>query len=544
MNIPPSNADSSPTQASVGWRALVLLAAGIPFAYMVDRFRFLIDDSYITFRYSKNFAEGNGLVYNLGVDPPVEGYSEFLWTILLSLGIRLGWDPEWLSQALSISAGALMIFMVTDIATRWLHGRPVALIGTAILLGSAPPLGVWATGGMATMAAATLGVALFWCLERLARRARPQDAADGAPSAREGGVFSSALALSVCASLLALMRADAALMVALLLGPVILVGLIQRNRLLWKPALVASAVSATVFGAHVAWRYSVYGDWLPNTARVKIGFSARALERGMDYALSNACSMPGLGVAFVGGLLGAALCIRRQGLAMAATIASMVVGVTTYAVTAGGDFMPFARFLVPAIPFAVLGLGVCIAMVEARTKVLAALLVAGTIGTSVVAAHGIQLMPKEVRDQFHFRLNKPLTQEGQPLSEYEEWSIMKTLAEKRARVGRALSKYVQPGESMVAGAIGSIGYYSGLFIYDRYGLVTREVALRHKPKRALRSPGHDKVVPRSYFEKDYPTYMSAGVCSELEMQKNRKAVQLGPTDESGMVVWVVRGPKR
>ena len=46
----------------------------------------VIDDAYISFRYAKNLAEGNGLVYNIG--QRVEGYTNFLWTLLIALFLK------------------------------------------------------------------------------------------------------------------------------------------------------------------------------------------------------------------------------------------------------------------------------------------------------------------------------------------------------------------------------------------------------------------------------------------------------------------------
>ena len=43
-----------------------------------------IDDANIFFVYAKNLAEGNGLVYNVGGET-VEGFTSFLWVIILSL---------------------------------------------------------------------------------------------------------------------------------------------------------------------------------------------------------------------------------------------------------------------------------------------------------------------------------------------------------------------------------------------------------------------------------------------------------------------------
>src|SRR5437868_7084707 len=64
------------------------ILAGLCIAYLC---RFVQDDAYISFRYAKNFAEGHGLVFNIGGH--TEGYSNFLWTLIMSLPIRLRVDP-------------------------------------------------------------------------------------------------------------------------------------------------------------------------------------------------------------------------------------------------------------------------------------------------------------------------------------------------------------------------------------------------------------------------------------------------------------------
>ena len=50
--------------------------------------RFLCDDAYITFRYARNVAAGNGLVFNPGEH--VEGFSNFLWMLQLAVIAALG----------------------------------------------------------------------------------------------------------------------------------------------------------------------------------------------------------------------------------------------------------------------------------------------------------------------------------------------------------------------------------------------------------------------------------------------------------------------
>ena len=517
----PSGADE--TQASWGLFLGAVLVALAPFVWLVQKFNFVTDDAYITFRYSRNFHAGNGLVYNPGVEPPVEGYSEFLWAVLMRLGFDFGVAPETLSRVLSIGFGILMVVLVVGLAARRFARSPVALFGTAALLGAAPPLGVWATGGMATMPAASLGVLLFWLL--YGRR-------DGAPS--------SPLLVGLVASLLAMMRADAAIVVALILGPAIVAGMAARQRDLWRTALIGAAISAAVFGIHVAWRQSFYGDWLPNTARVKLGFSSAASGRGFDYVVSSFLSMPGLGLAFIGGLVGVFLARKRLGGGASLSAAAAMVGVTVYSITAGGDFMAYSRFLVPAIPFAALAFGALLASLENRTRIGAGLLALVAAVTTFLAAVDVHVVPEATRLRFHFRHNQQLAGVTPSASEYEQWFNMRNRCLEWSIAGRALGVHAPPNASVVFGAVGAIGYFSGLFVYDRNGLVTREVALR-EPHETLRSPGHDKAVPPEFFSKYRPTYLDVGICLQESFPPREGARRVGPTELKGVVLWALPG---
>ncbi len=65
---------------------------------------------------------------------------------------------------------------------------------------------------------------------------------------------------------------------------------------------------------------------------------------------------------------------------------------------------------------------------------------------------------------------------------------------------------------MVRGAMGAVAYYSGLFIFDKAGLVTRSVVLHSTEDHSLRSPGHDKHVSGTFFMDEKPTfYRTEGV---------------------------------
>jgi hypothetical protein len=52
--------------------------------------RWVQDDAYVSFRYAKHLVEGHGLVYNIG--ERVEGYTNFLWTLLAAIPLAAGFD--------------------------------------------------------------------------------------------------------------------------------------------------------------------------------------------------------------------------------------------------------------------------------------------------------------------------------------------------------------------------------------------------------------------------------------------------------------------
>ena len=94
--------------------------------------RFTCDDAYISFRYAQHFADGHGLVLNL--DPneaPVEGYTNFSWTMWLALGAMLGFAHDCL-EIWSILWGVVChggtVLLLAAMADRASSGRALVPI--------------------------------------------------------------------------------------------------------------------------------------------------------------------------------------------------------------------------------------------------------------------------------------------------------------------------------------------------------------------------------------------------------------------------------
>ena len=128
-----------------------------------------------------------------------------------------------------------------------------------------------------------------------------------------------------------------------------------------------------------------------------------------------------------------------------------------------------------------------------------------TITVGLLPAWNVHLVPESVRRVVHFRFSWPYR------TEYEMWERnFINIFEDRKEEALALKARFKPGDSIVAGGIGVLGYYSGMHVYDRYGLVDRRVTMLLRQPSHLASPGHDGKVSTDFFLADEPIIVLHG----------------------------------
>lgn len=348
------------------WFWAAALAAAAVAAGHAWLLRWTCDDAYITFRYAAHFAEGHGLVFNRDpAEAPVEGYSNFTWTMWMAAGMALGfvgdavegWAAAW--GSLCHGATVLVLAWAAAGAGRGRRLLPVAALGWAALHHGA------------SLAPAGLETALFTLLvtAMAVRTIVVRCPRDGA-------------LLGWLGVLAALTRPDGALPCAVV-GAFLLADALRTRRAGTLLAYLLPFVLA--FVPFLLWRHGYYGQWVPNTFFAKSGadpYPGQGLRYLVDFFACYWVLLPAAALLLWTALQrpGATAPIdpwagRRPGLVLTAFCASYL----GFVVWVGGDFM-FARFVLPVVPALLLATDVAAGRWRPGATVpLAAVLVAGLL---------------------------------------------------------------------------------------------------------------------------------------------------------------------
>jgi len=258
--------------ATRGWAAriapvLAVLAGVAAVAWHATRFgHWIVDDAAITFSYARSFADGLGPVLQPGA-PPVEGFSDATWMVLLGLGKLVGLFDRGLLFGLPDYVlfpkllGLLFtggILTACHIAAKQVFTRFAWLVTLVVglTLATIPSFVIWVVSGLENslfaFAVVTLAVTLFVAIHR-------------------DRLLTTKIALwsGVLVAFAALTRPEG-LVYAGAYPLVALFGL--RSGLFGKSVkhvLISIAAFAVPFGLYVVWRYQEFGRLLANPSVAK-----------------------------------------------------------------------------------------------------------------------------------------------------------------------------------------------------------------------------------------------------------------------------------
>ena len=291
----------------------------------------LCDDAFISMRYARNFASGLGLVYNAGEH--VEGYTNPLWTVLMSIPLALGVHEGAAPAFVLLVGGVLMLgcaFFARRLLARWRVPPALQVLALVAMLLDASLLD-FALKGLETPLMAACAMAVTY----------------GALRQREG-------TLLVGLVLLPTVRADGTLV-----GAFLLLWLMLEDWLSAQPEWMAFVrkhglrVGAWVAAsaAMVAWHYALYGQLAPNTYYLKVYSLRDRLPLGVAEYGFRGLLYYGVPTLFV---LWAA--ITHVAARPAARMLLPASAMWMYGMYAGGDAFSHLRFVAPLMPVFWLGL--------------------------------------------------------------------------------------------------------------------------------------------------------------------------------------------
>ncbi len=205
------------------------------------------DDAYISFRYSQNLVEGHGLVYNPG-EQAVEGYSNFLYTLMIAGGIAIA-GTDWTYQyalLINLTFGLMLLILIS----RSRHLTMTAKVGAIILTGITPAVAYWAASGLETVPVVAVQVGIVLLTEEIVRM--------GTRWKTLGG-------LTILCAVSIFLRADGFLI------PLLSTLYLGLRR--YQPAIVVGIGTVCAMAGQFGWRLWYYGDLMPNTYYAKVSGS-------------------------------------------------------------------------------------------------------------------------------------------------------------------------------------------------------------------------------------------------------------------------------
>jgi hypothetical protein len=321
-------------------------------------FGWSLDDPYISYRYAENLANGHGLVFNAG--EYVEGYSNFLFTLLLALLYKVGLNIIDFSRLIGffsvIGTILLLYYFLRSFPAEYGSKRTGESGGmlnylALYLLALSGPFAFWAVSGLETGFYTFLAVLGWFCFckeKRLGGRSLVLTEIillAAALTRPDGIIFAAAIALFLFVARWFPREGRSLEHDESLVAP----PASARQESLPRTASLYGLIFLIPFILYTYWRYHYYGNLLPNTFYAKATGEARfQLTDGIAYMVSF-FKTNGHVLLFMAAVPFILSPVRRaRPLLSGLLIIILTIAMIIYC---GGDWMPTSRFFVPMLPF-------------------------------------------------------------------------------------------------------------------------------------------------------------------------------------------------
>ncbi len=406
------------------WIAIVLLWQ------LVAYWCFTIDDAYISFRYAQNLVNGNGLVYNVG--ERIEGYTNFLWVILIAFLMKVGVPIPEGAKVVGLLALGLSLCLTYQIANHFTNQW--AAILSVVFCVTYPHLIVASIEGLETPLFITFMLMLLWLLLRQTIH------------------LSAAITIGITLALLSMTRPDGFLF--LIPTVVILCGASPNERKITTLVIVTTLL---FYGFYFIWRWHYYQQFLPNTFYAKGIATKYLLTRGINslnrFFFDQVLPVTVLSVFTV---------IHRRRERSLQLFLWFVLIRSFFVLLSGEAWMGYYRFSTPMLPLLGILAADAIVMLHRELKQCnaSAYVTLPLFLAIFTILHGIEKSNK----------HHPMAQ---------RYAI--GLQQAHIRLGITLRRYAPKNSVLACADAGALPYYSGLTTIDIMGLTDRHIA--HLPGR-------------------------------------------------------------
>lgn len=432
----------------------VLSAIVVLFLFFTFRIEFLSDDAFISFRFAENLSGGHGLVYNEG--ERVEGYTNFLWVVILSVASKLGFDLLAFARALSVVSAIVLIILTYRISRSVFALSVPAVFIAPFLTALNPGVVLWSYSGMETLFfALTVNLGVVFIMRFL-------------NNSRSSGLYFA----SVFFLIASLTRPEGAIFFFVsFLYVMIFDGDGAKRKIGESAGLMAAPVLLFIvcYSVYFLWRYNYYGQLLPNTFYAKTGFENQELK-GFYYCFK-----------FVRESMAGGFLLMFAAYAVLAFIgdiriryAALVIAVyVIYLILIGGDNLLVQRFMVPVVPliFTLVAFGIGKLSAEFRPG----FLISGLFGIFLIVYPASVLLDTRAFPMLGVRST---------MLHYENMKL----------AGLWLKQNSKEGETLAVESAGIIPYFSGLKSYDRLGLNDLHISRRGKYGEGERDKSDEEYI--------------------------------------------------
>ncbi len=443
-------------------RALLLLLAILLLTGRVIQMEgpnILMDDAFISFRYAVNLSNGLGLVFNPG--ECVEGYTNFLWAVLLACCDWLGIDIVLSSKILS------MLSAIGTLVTLYLFGqRAFADHNWRLLLAAVPVMLFAAMGSQARYVVSGMETLLFTFLVTL--------------SVYIYLYHDTPFLSGIVFALSSMARPEGLLYFTLALGYWIVAPQLFNHRSSCPKRLALfMAGFLLLYGSFFSWRYSYYGYPLPNTFYAKAsGFYWGRIKRGGKILLQVISwwrLQPALAVS-----ISALFPLRKDRPWL--LFSAMVFATFSYFVFVGGDFIVWfgPRFLIPILPMLLL---MC---TEGLSRISHIRFIGGQ-GQKLIQ---LVLFAYIFINALWFSWPGRFLHKEYFSAQMRGWTEM----------GHWIAANTSPDATIATDAAGLIPFYSGRYSIDMFGLTDLHIAHLNLPITEQSIVAHEKFDPYYILE--------------------------------------------